>query len=549
MALYSVSVKTVGRSSGRSSTAAAAYRNAERLVDERTGVIHDYRRRSGVAYTEAFAPAGITPIASSILWNRAEAAETRVNANVAREVLVALPHELDQVQRKELAKAIAQDLANRYGTAGTLAIHLPDREGDQRNHHVHILMTTRRVDVDGAFGEKTRELDDLKRRGPLEVEWIREMIETRTNHALERAGSESRVDRRSLAEQQRAALIAGDAVRAAQLDRPATVHEGPRVTQIRREAARAGRAPLGGLDRAAVNDDIHQLVVERIELARVSAQILDFETARLVRDRADAFLAGVPRGDAYTPQHTLHHLDKSALLAQLTTEKQADDTVLYRLNRDAAFTDTGKQRLAMAQGASASDEKVTAALLTAIDRYQGSIELNGTDAFKAKAIGLIVRHRIDVTMRTAEQQAMLDTARLDDIVMQADRQHELLLARQLARQPGAQSDDVFMRADLEHERLVAGEPAAGDVSRPAASLEQTLAQGLAAARAKRDEHRREQQQLKEQQAYDHQRRTAEIEQQRSEALQLQRYYEQERQRQEAEQKAAARSKWRPPSPG
>jgi len=520
------------------------------LVNERTGEVHDYRRRSGVAYTEAFAPTGTAPIASAVLWNRAETAETRKNANVAREVLVALPHELDQVQRQSLAKVIAQELADRYGTAGTLAIHLPDKEGDQRNHHVHILMTTRRVDVDGVLGEKTRELDDLKRRGPLEVEWIREMIESRTNHALEQAGSESRVDRRSLAEQQRAALAAGDHDRAADLDRPATLHEGPRVTQIRREAARAGRAPLGGLDRAAVNDDIHQLVAERAELARVSAQILDFEAARLVRDRADAFLAGVPRSAAYTPQRTLHHLDKSALLAQLTTEKQADDTVLYRLNRHAVFTDTGKQRLVMAQGASASDEKVTAALLTAIDRYQGSIELNGTDAFKAKAIDLIVRHRIEVSMRSAEQQAMLDNARLNDIVMRADLQHEVLLARQHARQPVLPADDALRRADLEHERLIGGQPVTGDVSQPAAaSLEDTLAQGIAAARAQRDEHRRAQQQLKEQQAYEQQRRSAEIEQQQNEARRLQRYYAEERQRLEAEQKAAAQPKWRPPSPG
>ncbi|EPM65152.1 mobilization protein, partial [Pseudomonas syringae pv. theae ICMP 3923] len=112
------------------------------------------------------------------------------------------------MQRRDLAKTIAQSLADRYGTAGTLAIHLPDREGDNRNHHAHILMTTRRLNADGQLGEKTRELDDLKQRGPLEVEWIREMIEVRTNHALERAGIDSRVDRRSLKAQHLAALAA-----------------------------------------------------------------------------------------------------------------------------------------------------------------------------------------------------------------------------------------------------------------------------------------------------------------------------------------------------
>jgi hypothetical protein len=282
VALYSASLKPVSRGGGRSATAAAAYRNAERITDERTGEIHDYTRRSGVDHVEAFAPHGHAVQDSAELWNKAESAEVRKNARVAREVLVALPHELDQVQRRELAKSIAQDLADRYGTAGTLAVHHPDRDGDNRNHHVHILMTTRRLDASGQLGEKTRELDDVKR-GPEEVEWIRAMIEAQTNRSLERAGAEGRVDRRSLVEQRAAALHAGDMDRAAQLDRPATIHEGPRVTQIRRESARKGRAPLGALDRAAANDHTRELVTDRAELGMVSAQVFNFEKARAER--------------------------------------------------------------------------------------------------------------------------------------------------------------------------------------------------------------------------------------------------------------------------
>ena len=282
MALYSASVKPVSRSSGRSATAAAAYRNAERILDERTGEIHDYTRRSGVDHVESFSPVGMRHQSGAELWNKAEAAEVRKNARVAREVLVALPHELDQEQRRELAKSIAQGLADRYGTAGTLAVHHPDREGDNRNHHVHILMTTRRLDASGQLGEKTRELDDVKR-GPQEVEWIRAMIEDQTNYSLERAGVEARVDRRSLIEQRAAALDAGDMVKATELDRPATIHEGPRVTQIRRESARKGRAPLGALDRAAANDHTRELVIDRAELGMVSAQIFNFGKARAER--------------------------------------------------------------------------------------------------------------------------------------------------------------------------------------------------------------------------------------------------------------------------
>ena len=282
VALYSASVKPVSRSSGRSATAAAAYRNAERILDERTGEIHDYTRRSGVDHVESFSPVGMRHQSGAELWNKAEAAEVRKNARVAREVLVALPHELDQEQRRELAKSIAQGLADRYGTAGTLAVHHPDREGDNRNHHVHILMTTRRLDASGQLGEKTRELDDVKR-GPQEVEWIRAMIEDQTNYSLERAGVEARVDRRSLIEQRAAALDAGDMVKATELDRPATIHEGPRVPQIRRESARKGRAPLGALDRAAANDHTRELVTDRAELGMVSAQIFNFEIARAER--------------------------------------------------------------------------------------------------------------------------------------------------------------------------------------------------------------------------------------------------------------------------
>lgn len=283
MALYSVSVKPISRSTGRSATAAAAYRNAERITNERTGEIYDYSRRTGVNHVESFAPQGLMPQASSELWNKAEAAEVRRNARVAREVLVALPHELDQEQRCELARSIAQGLADRYGTAGTLAVHDPGREGDNRNHHVHILMTTRRLDASGQLGAKTRELDDVKQ-GPQEVEWIRALVENHTNVALEYAGVESRVDRRSLVDQHQAALTAGDHERAEQLDRPATLHEGPRVTQIRREAARQGRMPLGALDRAAANDHSRQLVADRTELVQVSAQIIDFEKARQARE-------------------------------------------------------------------------------------------------------------------------------------------------------------------------------------------------------------------------------------------------------------------------
>jgi len=275
MAIYSCSVKTVSRSGGRSATAAAAYRNAEQIDDHRTGEIHDYRRRSGVDAVVAFVPAGMQPMSSVQLWNAAEAAEKRKNSTVAREVLVALPHELGPDQRHTLVQQIAQRLADRYQVAGTAAIHQPDQEGDNRNWHSHILMTTRRMEPTGELGAKTRELD-AKATGAGEVKWIRTMVAGETNAALARAGLAERVDHRSLAEQQAAALEAGDQQRAGELSRLPTVHEGPTVTEIRR---RGGHSQV-----AQINDARREVSAERAELRQVEAEIYQIEDARVRRD-------------------------------------------------------------------------------------------------------------------------------------------------------------------------------------------------------------------------------------------------------------------------
>jgi hypothetical protein len=203
MTVYRCEVKTLNRASGRSAVAAAAYRAAERLRDEQAnegkGKVHDYRRRTpGVVHREVVAPKGAATWATQRgqLWNQAERAENRRNSVTAREVLVSLPHELDDEQRAELVQAFALGLVDRYGVAVDLAIHRPDRKGDDRNHHAHLLMTTRRIGPEG-FTEKTRELDDMKNRGPVEIEAIREMWEREQNRALQRAGIIERVSRLS----------------------------------------------------------------------------------------------------------------------------------------------------------------------------------------------------------------------------------------------------------------------------------------------------------------------------------------------------------------
>ena len=192
MAIYHLDVSVISRSAGRSSTAAAAYRLAARIEDERTGLTHDYRRRTGVVASGAV---GWQQGADAALWNAAEAAEVRRDACTAREVMVALPAELDAEQQARLVRGFAANLRDRYGVAATWAIHAAPKGGDNRNAHAHILMTTRQVDASGKFGQKTRALDD-RRQGPEEIRAIRAEWEKRVNRALEKTGSAARVSGR-----------------------------------------------------------------------------------------------------------------------------------------------------------------------------------------------------------------------------------------------------------------------------------------------------------------------------------------------------------------
>ncbi|WNJ27663.1 MobA/MobL family protein [Xanthomonas translucens pv. translucens] len=148
-------MKSFGRGKGDSSVAAAAYRAGFDLVDEATGLRHEYSRRYGVAFAQMLAPKGSPSwcLDAEKFWNANEAAETRKNALVAREVEVALPQSLTDEQRKALALGLGQLLVDRQQVAVLVAVHLPSRDGDRRNHHVHLLMSSRQVGP-GGFGER-----------------------------------------------------------------------------------------------------------------------------------------------------------------------------------------------------------------------------------------------------------------------------------------------------------------------------------------------------------------------------------------------------------
>lgn len=206
MAIYHLAMKPISRGGGRSAVAAAAYRSAERLTNERDGLTHDFRHRRGVEHSEIILPKGAEADFArdrSRLWNEAEAAEKRKDSRVAREIEVALPHELDVDERLALAREFAQGLADRYGVVVDLAVHSPHGGTDVRNHHAHLLLTTRKVEEDG-LGEKSEfELENKKLAAlgrPTSHDQLRDVRadwEERANRHLGGLGQDIRIDHRS----------------------------------------------------------------------------------------------------------------------------------------------------------------------------------------------------------------------------------------------------------------------------------------------------------------------------------------------------------------
>lgn len=152
MAIYHCSIKNISRSKGKSAVAAAAYRAGEKIIDEETGLTHNYTKKTEVVYSDIILPINAPAEYKdrSRLWNEVQKIETQSNARLAREWEVALPNELDLEQSKELVQDFAQSLANE-GMCIDASIHWKNG-----NHHAHILGTTRPIDKNGKWEQKEK---------------------------------------------------------------------------------------------------------------------------------------------------------------------------------------------------------------------------------------------------------------------------------------------------------------------------------------------------------------------------------------------------------
>ena len=194
MAIFHFSAKVIGRASGRSAVAAAAYRAGERLHDDRLDRDHDFTNKSGVVHSEILLPDNAPEEFADRekLWNAVEAAEVRKDAQLAREVEFAIPREMTQAQGIELARDFAgQEFVNR-GMIADLNVHWDIGADGMAKPHAHVMLTMREVDEEG-FGAKVRDWN----RTELVEQW-RERWADHVNGRLAELDIDARVDHRSL---------------------------------------------------------------------------------------------------------------------------------------------------------------------------------------------------------------------------------------------------------------------------------------------------------------------------------------------------------------
>ena len=156
MAIYHLSIKLVKRSQGKSAVAAAAYRSGEKMINEYDGIVHDYTRKGGVVHSEIMLPPHAPAELSdrSTLWNSVEKIEKHSRAQLAREIEIALPNELNRAEQIKLVQNYCQQTFVDVGMCADFSIH--DPKGKQQNTHAHILLTMRPLNKDGSWGDKQK---------------------------------------------------------------------------------------------------------------------------------------------------------------------------------------------------------------------------------------------------------------------------------------------------------------------------------------------------------------------------------------------------------
>jgi len=286
MAIYHLSAKVISRAGGRSSVAAAAYRTAGRLHDDRQGLEHDYSRKGGVVHSEIMAPENAPDWMRdrNQLWNAVEIVEKRRDAQLAREIEVSLPRELDRGQRLELLRGFIQREFVDRGMIADVAVHEGKARDGYGQPHAHVMLTMRELTGDG-FGNKDRSWNAPD----LLLGW-REAWAQDANIALERVGRSERIDHRSLDVQRSEAEQQVERARANGQEELAFERE-KKVIELSRE-------PEPKIGPSANAQEKRGIVTERGDAFR-AAQARNAQREELVRKQLELRLELMERGRAF----------------------------------------------------------------------------------------------------------------------------------------------------------------------------------------------------------------------------------------------------------
>lgn len=245
MAIYHFSSQIIGRSKGRSAVAASAYRSGSKIKDERYNTTHNYEHKQ-VDESFIMLPnnAPVRFIDRRTLWNEVERVETHKNAQLSREINVALPKELPHSEQKKLVTEFVQTNFIDKGMIGDIAIH----RDNPNNPHAHVMLTMRPVNENGFEKKKNRDWNKKE----LLNEWRKSFADISNKYLMEN-GIEERIDHRSLKDQQ--------------VDRIPQIHEG-RVARAMSEKGIKSDRVSQNQEIKQTNEEIKLLEQKQYELER-----------------------------------------------------------------------------------------------------------------------------------------------------------------------------------------------------------------------------------------------------------------------------------------
>lgn len=215
MAIFSCRFNVLSRANGDNAIQYATYCSGEKLFDERAGRTCKRPKENNVIASEILRPEGSAEWLQdrARLWNTVEQSEKRKDAQLMRECRVSLPIELSWQDNQALVRDFVRREFVSKGMVADIGYH--DNPG---NPHAHILLTMRQATKDGFAKRKSREWNDEQQL----VDWRKAWAHA-ANKALEAAGSDKRIDHRTLKAQRAEALARGDMELARELDREPTV--------------------------------------------------------------------------------------------------------------------------------------------------------------------------------------------------------------------------------------------------------------------------------------------------------------------------------------